>query len=172
MFEAQRLLGDTERSIVVQTRTGKAIPNDIAAEPDEKAIRIRAAIRAKHGSQWTQRKPECGVYNCAGLAWAGRRTSIREDECWDLIFREDGYRKLAPGELPLPGDLVMYREKDVGYLHVGLIIACPTIAGVMLPRVLSKWDDTSGEYVHWINDAEFFRREDWDVSFYYWTDRP
>src|SRR5258708_34493112 len=96
MFEAQRLLGDTERSIVVQTRTGKAIPNDIAAEPDERALRIRAAIHAKHGAQWTQRKPECGVYNCAGLARAGRRTSIRVDEYWDLVFREHSFLKLSP----------------------------------------------------------------------------
>jgi hypothetical protein len=173
MFEPQYLLGDTERSIVVQTRTGKPIPNDIAAEPNARMIRVRVAIRDKHGQNWTQRKPECGVYNCAGHVWASRRTAIREDEHWDLIFDEDGYRKLPAGESPLPGDLVVYREKDIGYIHVGVILACHRGAeGLLVPKVLSKWDDASGEYIHWVNDAHFFHEKDYVISFDFWTDRP
>jgi hypothetical protein len=173
MFEAQFLLGDTERSIVVQTRTGKPIPNDIAAEPTERDIRVRAAIREKHGRGWIPRKPECGVYNCAGLTWASRRTAIRADEHWDLIFKEDGYRKFTPSEEPpRPGDLVVYREKDIGYLHVGLILACENLGEVITPRLLSKWDDASGEYFHWVNDTPFYHQKDWVVTFEYWTDRP
>ena len=119
------------------------------------------------------RKPACGVYNCAGLAWASRRTAIYDDVDWDLIFAEDGYRKLSAGENPFLGDLVVYREKDIGYLHVGVIVECESrVGGLLIPRVLSKWDDASGEYIHWFNDAPFYHEKDYVVQLEYWSDRP
>jgi hypothetical protein len=172
VFEVQRL-GNTERSIVVQTRKGNPVPNVIAAEPTSREIRIRDEIRQRHGTAWRLRKKACGVYNCAGLAWASRRTSIYDDESWNLILQEDGYRKLSPEQERLPGDLVIYRDASSGFIHVGIILEVPINQGVVaVPRVLSKWDDASGEYIHWVNDAHFFHWRGWEIDIQYWTDRP
>jgi hypothetical protein len=173
MFERESLLSDEEPSIAIETRTGKPIANRIASEPGERELRVRAAIRERYGKNWKSRKPACGVYNCAGVAWASRRTAIYDDAAWDLIFAEDGYRKLPPGEPPVPGDLVVYREKDIGYLHVGVIVESEERLGNMvIPKVLSNWDDASGEYLHWYNDAAFYHEKDYVVTVEYWTDRP
>jgi hypothetical protein len=170
MFEQAHLLGLTESKIEVQTRKGRSLKNNIALEPGEKERRIYDSLRRKFGDRWQERKPPCGVYNCAGHVWASRRTSIYEDNEWHVVLSDDGYRKLDPTESPLAGDLVVYRDGQVGFLHVGLILEMRELAlgSQKTPWVLSKWDDASWEVIH------HYRHYPWEgfsVEIEFWTDR-
>lgn len=123
MFEELRLLGSTEKSIVVQTRKGTPIDNLVEIEPGEAEGRRYRLLLEKYGRHWEERKPATGVYNCAGHVWASRRTSILNEAAWDIILTEDGYRRLRDVEAPTAGDLVLYANKGIaGYLHVGMIL--------------------------------------------------
>jgi hypothetical protein len=123
MFEELKLLGATERSIVVQTRKGTPIDNLVEIEPGEPELRRYRLLLERFGQNWDERKPATGVYNCAGHVWASRRTSILAEGAWHTILTEDGYRHLHDVETPAEGDLVLYASEGVGgYLHVGMIL--------------------------------------------------
>jgi hypothetical protein len=176
MFGGAQLLGSTERRIVLQTHRGREVENLIEVEPGEPERRKYQLLLRKYGRNWRQRKPATGVYNCAGLVWASRRTAILADDAWAIILADDGYRKLGPREAPLPGDLVIYRDSDskIGFLHVGMILTLePGIApsSPLIPLVLSKWDSTSGEVVHLCHDVPFDPRV-FSLVTEFWTDRP
>ena len=114
-----------------------------------------------------------GVYNCAGHVWASRRTAIYAESEWQKIYEQDGYRELRSDEDPQIGDLAIYLSETAGFLHVGTIInLAPPIGqgGSPIPEILSKWDDTSGEFLHFAPDVPFaISIPDWQIS--YWTDR-
>jgi hypothetical protein len=175
MFEETRLLRSPERTIVVQTRTGKNVKNLVEAEPGFRELRRYRAIVKKYG--WVERKPAVGVYNCAGHVWASRRTAILEPDQWRLILREDGYRPLSPGAGPSPGDLALYvdREND-DLLHVAEVLALRTGIGPETPKkpwLLSKLDSTAGEVMHYESDlVKYYTDLGFQVAVHYWTDRP
>jgi hypothetical protein len=175
MFEEAHLLGFTERRIVVQTHRGRNVENQIEAEPGEQQRRKFDLLFKKHGAAWLQRKPACGVYNCAGQVWASRRTSIFEDAAWEMILADDGYRRLGSGEPPAPGDLVIYRDPRSGFLHVGMILALGegiTPDADRIPLVLSKWDSASPEVIHYVHATPPWEQQGFAVETEYWTDRP
>lgn len=130
MFEELKLLGPTERSIVVQTRKGTPIENVIETEPGEPERRRYQLLLKRFGQNWRERKPAVGVYNCAGHIWASRRTSILADDAWRTILKEDGYRRLPDTEMPVVGDLVVYRDAtNQCFNHVGAILeVCEGVA--------------------------------------------
>src|SRR5262249_19543602 len=111
MFEEARLLGPTERSIIVQTRHGRAVKNLIELEPGERERRKYERLLQLYGAFWVRRKAPTGAYNCAGHIWASRRTAILEDDAWQMILEDDGYRQLGTDEHPLPGDLALYKDQ-------------------------------------------------------------
>jgi hypothetical protein len=173
MFEELRLLGPTERNIVVQTRKGTSIENVIEAEPGEPEQRRYQLLLKRIGQNWRERKPAAGVYNCAGHVWASRRTSILADDAWRTILQEDGYRRLSDTESPVAGDLVIYRDStNQSFNHVGAILElCEGVAlgSPRVPRVLSKWNSTSGEVIHLSRDVPYDLQS---VTIEYWTDCP
>lgn len=172
MFEQQRLIGDTRNSLRLDTRQGELIENEIAPSPDEMSIRKDADL-ARRFNRWARRTTAQGIYNCAGHVWASRRTAIYADSEWLKIYEQDGYRELQNNESPQVGDLVVYRSQEVGFLHVGTIIDITSPigeGGSPIPKVLSKWDDMSGEFLHFVSDVPFaISIPDWRIS--YWTDR-
>ena len=93
MFEAERLLGDTTRAIVVQTRLGTPIVNEITVDPIPRQIEQFRELLDKH-RRWEMRKPPTGGYNCAGHVWASRRTAVCDElDIQTLrILEDDGYR--------------------------------------------------------------------------------
>ncbi len=122
-----------------------------------------------------ERKPCCGVYNCAGHVWAGRRTSLFADAAREMILADDGYRRLGPKEGSLPGDLVIYRDPQVGFLHVGAILEMREGLGPASPKiawVLSKWDSASGEFMHYAHHVPPWDQQGFSVVVEVWTDRP
>ena len=171
MFDEIKLLGPTERRIVVQTRRRGDIANIVELEPDDAARRKYRLLLEKFGRYWEERKPATGGYNCAGHVWASRRTAIFALEAWRLILRDDGYRRLSDSEEPSPGDLVLYVDRrDNGFLHVGEILEVRTWSGGKKPWVLSKWNSTSGEVMHWVDDVPLHAQ--FEVRREYWTERP
>jgi len=65
------------------------------------------------------------------------------------ILDDDGYRLLRGAEPPVIGDLVLYRDSDGAFTHIGMIVQVSTdlAAARFNLRVLSKWGQ-HGEYIH------------------------
>ena len=175
MFEELKLLGSTERSIVVQTRKGTSVENLIEADPGETGRRRYRLLLERFGQHWRERTPAIGVYNCAGHVWASRRTSILADDVWRTVLREDEYRSLSDAETPVAGDLALYVDDESGqYLHVGMILEMGDgIApeSPKIPRILSKLNSAFGEIVHYERDLPY-GKQGISARVEYWTDRP
>lgn len=170
------------RPIPVHTRTGRPLPTYEAPTPDQRLIDKDERLYQQFRNVLRRRKPATGIYNCAGHVWASRRTALgphgdtRLDDVIQQIIDDDGYRVLRPGEAPQPGDLVIYDGQDpsVGFLHVGEIIAVQDLLAegseMKVAHVLSKFDDSSGEYVH-IHTQHPFNSQ-LAPRFKFMTDRP
>jgi hypothetical protein len=181
MFEDQRFLGIQEGSekLIVQTRAGNNLENFIAPAPGYPQVGRYERLRQKNPG-WENRKPATGIYNCAGLVWASRRTSLPNPDDWRRILRDDGYRETTGIDLSV-GDVAVYvkadstgisRRHDREILHVARI--CFFREGGMagkIPWALSKWDSQCGEDIHPVRGCpalcggEMFELE-------FWTDRP
>ncbi len=183
MFEELRILGPSEEGITIHTRKKRAIKNDIALPPTSKHRRDYAHMQSMYGSaipRWENRKPACGVYNCFGLLFASRRTSIREDEEIAAILADDDYRKLMKAEKIWIGDVVLYRSENNTLLHAGLIVRVEEnklaeIDGAPIARqvyVLSKWNDSFGEDIHLIDRVPYINERQYGkFTVEIWTDR-
>lgn len=172
MFEEQKFLGPDIKSIRLDTSRGVEILNQIELPPNLQCIKREELWIKKFGTNWITRTNPRGVYNCAGLVWASRRTSILKNSEWGKIYEHDKYRKLN-NEPPQPGDLAIYTDDKVGYLHVGLVIRIePGIVSnsELFHRIISKWNSCSGEYIHYPPDVPF--KDNFpDYVLEYWTDR-
>jgi hypothetical protein len=175
MFDELRLLGSTERRIVVQTRRGTSLRNLVELEPGFPERQKYQLLLKRYGGNWIERKPPTGAYNCAGHVWASRRTALLEEADWRTILEEDDYRRLGDAERPAPGDLVLYINTAAReILHVGMILELRPGIGpdsTKIPWILSKWNSTSGEVLHWVSDVPY-NRQGFPVRIEYWTDRP
>ena len=170
MFEEDILLGDTERSIALETRKGRSIRNVVAPEPDEHAQRKYVVLRERFGQTWINRKGPCGGYNCYGLVFATRRTAIYEDDQIADILKDDGHRQIREEEVR-PGDIVLYRDRTQGILHAALILRCQESVGpTPIPFALSKWNDTCGEDEHNVH-LHIWSGPENDVDLEFWTER-
>jgi hypothetical protein len=86
------------------------------------------------------------------------------------ILSDDGYRVTLN---PKADDIVIYSERDLGFLHTGRILAIkPQVIGSTreTPWIASKWSDTTGEVCHWLDDHTF--PADYNLNIEFWTDRP
>jgi hypothetical protein len=181
MFEQWRLLGSTERSIVVQTHKGRNIENIVEVEAGEHERRKYELLLRQYGRSWEHRKPATGIYNCVGHVWASRRTMVLKnlDLQVKMILDDDGYRRVNEQAEPvMPGDVVIYRERgrgeDDGFIHVGIVHELREGVSPRSPRipwVLSKWDSTSGEVLHHFMDVPF-EKQGFPFVCEFRTDRP
>jgi hypothetical protein len=177
MFELARFAGTSGRGIIVQTRKGHEgeLENYIAPEVTTQSANLYAAKRNRHPN-WIQRKPATGVYNCAGMVWASRRTTLPNPSDWQKVLHEDNYRPLQASEVPHVGDLVIYRRKNhAEILHVASVFSIHRLDdhdpnSRVAIRALSKWDNQSGEDSHALDDLVLNGGEEYVREF--WTDRP
>ncbi len=168
MFEEEILLGDTERSIALETRKGRSIRNVAAPEPGEQAHRKHAALRS--GQPWTNRKGPCGGYNCYGMVFATRRTAIYENDQIPDILEDDGYRQICEDEVR-PGDIVLYRDRTQWLLHSALVLRRQKWEGkIPIPFALSKWNDICGEDEHNVHH-HIWPEPEYNVVLEFWTER-
>lgn len=173
MLEMARLIGTPRGKIILQTRAGRNLENSQSCEPDAK-IRNCYNLFRRNQFAWVNRKPACGVYNCFGLVWASRRTSIYDESEISKILTDDGYRQLAPDEQPQPGDIVLYLRQPGDTLrdtlHAAIVLELEKVGTYVVPRVLSKWSDVFGEDIHVLTavpENEYYRNCLIEV----WTDR-
>lgn len=105
-------------------------------------------------------------YNCMGMVFASRRTSI-DVEHMERILQDDGYRRIAP-EFVMLGDLIVYRDQHGVAQHVGLVCKHdPDVARAgWNTEVLSQWGH-DGEYLHSAGDVPAIYGDAHD----FWTDR-
>jgi hypothetical protein len=96
------------------------------------------------------------------------------DEAVLKVKDDDGYRVIdLHREMPVCGDVACYWEEINPYknfMHVGRVAGLKPRKG--LPStifVLSKWDDTSGEFLHEPMDLPSSMKIS---KLEYWTDRP
>ena len=171
MFELQRLQGTPTPGIVLQTRLGTNIQNSLGLTISETHVRRFELLVRKYGDRWKQRRPPSGAYNCAGHIWASRRTCIYEPADWQRILADDGYRLTMS---PMADDIVIYSDQDQEILHIARVLELrPGIAeeSPVIPWIVSKWNDWSGESFHFVYDHPL-GQQGFDVSIAYWTDRP
>lgn len=168
LFGIARLAGTPESGIPLATAAGRAIQNAQAAAPDQRTVGLYQLSRRGRFS-WQNRRDACGVYNCFGLVWASRRTSIYESAEVEKILRDDSYRRLSDASEAGVGDVVIYRHQTSGPLHAGIIFEVRVFGSERIPYVLSKWSDAFGEDLHNVNDVP----QQYDgCAVEFWTDRP
>jgi hypothetical protein len=169
----EALLGETRRTIVVQTNAGSPIRNYVAPLVSQQDINFyHGALIGSH-PRWANRKGAVGTYNCAGMVWASRRTSLTHPEDWERVLHEDGYRRLPTQSEAEIGDVVVYRStEDQEILHVARVCQRDALAtgGTPIFRALSKWDQKSGEDIHSLDDVHLNGGAPFAVEI--WTDRP
>ena len=170
MFEFQKLLNREPTRIVVQTKRGRDIENEVGPELTDDHLRLYEALVNKFGATWQRRKPATAGYNCAGHIWASRRTSIYEFEEVRKILEDDGYRRT---DHPLPDDVVLYTDQQIGWLHASRVIQLQegiTAQSRPIPLVVSKMN-WGGEVIHSAFHSPF-TSPTFDLIIEYWTDRP
>lgn len=170
MFEVAAGLGSTEKSIPLATGKGRTIENLVEIDPPPShSIQRDRDVFDRFRGKWTPRKSAVGRYNCAGMVWASRRTCILDPKFYEWFIEDDGYRDIRIGEAPLPGDIAVYidTESQDEILHVGRVCY---LTDKQIPIVLSKWNSTSGEYFHAIQDHPYTRTH--RVRHKVMTDRP
>jgi hypothetical protein len=156
MFEIARLVGTPPKRFILQTRERRDVANSQSCEPDEKTRTLYHGFRKPHPF-WKNRKAACGVYNCAGLVWANRRTSIYDENEYSKILNDDGYRSIASEEQLQPGDIVIYLRRTAdnlrNTLHVGIVLCLDKVGATTFKWILSKWSDQYGEDIHKLKDV-------------------
>ncbi len=158
MFETIKLASKKKWEIPLATRLGNRIENELPPPPDQTTLVAHRRI-SEAFKEWKERAALAVGYNCAGHVWASRRTAIYEPSEWNKILTDDFYDDVDPNDVR-EGDLVIYYDKE-SFLHVGEIIAVDTIQGFRIsssapiPKILSKWDQYSGEYIHSLRDVPF-----------------
>jgi hypothetical protein len=175
LFHGARILGSAPTELLLATRKGNRIPNEVILDPDETERRRVDLFVKLFGQNWELRKPHLGVYNCAGHVWASRRTGILDEEAIQLILADDGYRLLPQDQTPLPGDLVLYwhvpTDRKAMWLHVGCVCDIRILGKVRIPWILSKWGATTGEWLHRFDDVPY-EKQGFTMRIEFWTDRP
>ena len=160
------------QDIVLQTRTGTDVPNELLPEEHSGVLTNRRDF-------WESRRREVrfrtisATYNCVGMVFASRRVSVHPDEIATFL-RDDGYRQLDSRAELQSGDLVLYLEGQESVAsHIGVVQCCEPLrladgsqASEMVIWVLSKWG-RDGEYVHKIEDVPIVFGDPRE----FWTDR-
>jgi hypothetical protein len=182
-FNAIRGLLSEPETLALETRAHHAIPNEVVPPPSAEDLRLLDFRQSLLNTErWMLRKPRSFGYNCAGHAWASRRTSILEDSAVRMILADDGYRTLRDGEDPIQGDLVLYWNRTTGgqesWMHTGVVHELRGLAtsanpsgmgGKGVPWVLSKWSAFDGEWLHRYDDVPWGKD---GLVIQFLTDRP
>ena len=171
MFGLSDLSAQLPQSIPLATRRGNSISNVQGGKVAHG--RIQAFRDMCQKCRWEIRCDPEGVYNCAGLVWAARRTGISQTLDWMQVLKDDGYRRLSNVDKLLPDDLVLYRDVDDNtYLHVARVVRLePGVSSISppIPIVLSKWGHDLGECFH--QAYEHGMNAEYKIEIEFWTDR-
>jgi hypothetical protein len=137
--------------IAVATHLGTSIDNETTVSVLQVSLR-RQQVEATYRTQYACVKEPVYGYNCFGHVLASRRTAIPKPNI-ELIFSEDGTAQIPDREARI-GDIVIYSD-DEGPTHAARVTGFRIEDGVRVPVVLSKFDDSSGEYEHRLSDVQW-----------------
>jgi hypothetical protein len=144
------LLGQTEE-LALHTRRGNQIKNEINREGPRygDALVIRD-LQKKYPNSRSRTKEPSRKYNCHGLCFAARRTTIIETPEVKRILLEDDYIEIGLSGV-LPGDIAVYYTIDGDIDHSGMVIE---INELKVPVIVSKWG-TLNEVIHQIPQCSY-----------------
>lgn len=138
--------------IVTQTRRGWDIPNTQSLDTtlwDEHQLQEHRR-RHPHAQFRTGAIP---VFNCHGLTFGARRTSIWETPAVRRILVHDRYEEISQDEVR-QGDIILYMSPEDGDVeHSGIVVA-PPAPPLFVPRIWSKWG-FGAEVLHSANDCPY-----------------
>jgi hypothetical protein len=140
--EGQSILMDTARGTPIPNAQDDEIPHPLAPEHIATLMPVPSVTRVERHFR----------YNCHGLTFAARRTSIYEPADVLMILAEDGYERVVNPEDVLPGDCVLYFNEDGEIEHSGIVVSRPE--GVLkVPEVCSKFGPGGPELLHMANNC-------------------
>lgn len=156
------LIGD---SIRLETRAGNRIPNEQRRQRDDSSMAAAETLARQSGVEKT--RSLSSVYNCFGMVFASRRTTVSHDHI-GMILKDDRYARLRSVEEVVAGDLILYTDGTGQYSHVSVVISPRFGEGGAGndPLVLSQWG-ADGEYFHRWNRVNPSLGEPTE----FWTDR-
>ncbi len=145
--------GQIRRSeIALQTRVGWNIPNSQSFDAgllDEHQLQEHKR-RYPHAEFRTGLIP---VFNCHGLTFAARRTSIWETPSVQHILADDHYEEVYRDNI-CPGDVILYVSSEDGDIeHSGIVVEVPR-PPLFVPKIWSKWG-FGAEVVHYANNCPY-----------------
>lgn len=122
----------------MESAAGNNIPNE---QSDEISVMERNWF-AKFDSDYPKCIGVCQVavfrYNCHGLTFGARRTSIIDNDTIKQIISDDGYMQVSESDVQ-PGDVILYFDETGDCEHSGLVIEAPTQSNLRVSKVRSKW---------------------------------
>lgn len=89
------------------------------------------------------------AYNCHGMSFASRRTSVTKSNAVQMILEDDDYREVNLEDV-LPGDFVLYYSEAGEPNHSGVVVEVG--GNILVPIVCSKWGK-AGEFIHGLRDC-------------------
>jgi hypothetical protein len=125
-----------ESKIITQTRKGNNIDN-YQSSLISNTVLGQAKIIKKRYSLAKFRTTACSFYNCHGLTFASRRTSVHEPSEIQKIIQDDNYSEISQENL-LEGDAIIYYQ-DGDAIHSGVVLRVEEIGSTKIPLILSKW---------------------------------
>ena len=138
--------------ITTQTRAKWNIPNSQSLDSSLGYEREHEKKRREY-PQARFRTGVIPVYNCHGLTFGARRTTIWQIPAVQQILRDDHYERVVLEEVE-PGDIVLYISAEDGDIeHSGIVVHAPE-PPLLIPRVWSKWG-FGAEVVHFANDCPY-----------------
>jgi hypothetical protein len=109
----------------------------------------------------------CPVYNCHGLTFANRRTSVPQTVL--PILEDDGFNQVSEKEARV-GDIVLYVSPRGDVVHSGFVVRCDSVEIVagsksVVPVIWSKWGK-GYEMVHPVGECPYLEDEGSGTQYY------
>jgi hypothetical protein len=135
--------------LALQTRLGADIENYFDTRPLDPGRTIASdALKQQFRSAIHITRPSAR-YNCHGLTFASRRTSIEDPKEVEKILAHDGYAEIERTNVK-PGDIaVYYRSSQID--HSGLVVTTNDFGRI---SILSKWGELH-EAIHQPHDCPY-----------------
>ncbi|MFC1678713.1 hypothetical protein ACFL2T_00640 [Elusimicrobiota bacterium] len=140
------------KSIILETSRRQRIANGQIDDISQFEARSASSLRQKYSqARWRTNRLN-PTYNCHGMTFASRRTSVFDSADIHKILTDDNYAEV-PRRDATPGDIVLYFSDDGDIEHSGIVVSDPE-PDLGIPKICSKWG-RAFEVIHWANDCPY-----------------
>lgn len=141
------------RQLPLTTRQGNQIPNSQSREMAVVELNLQRKLEQDYREAIVHyRNKIAPTYNCHGMTFASRRTSL-DTMGVNLVLDEDDYEEVKR-DCVLPGDVILYFGERNDIHHSGVVVQPPSESPIGIPLVVSKWG-RAGEVIHWGNRGPY-----------------